>query len=394
VIKINIYIVLFSLLFFSLPGYAQLDSLAKKWADTIKNKLNDVDIPRKTLKDKFLYPHRWYIKQLLAPKTPYFDTTYIKSNNKRLTVTIPVVKKFYGFNFSDLAQKRILRFSPNNYYYLGFNFSNIILSFGFYPGIRFGSKPNKGNTSSKDYQLTIVGRRVITDINYQRYKGFYVLNRGDYQINILNTDNPFIRPDINVFSFGVNTMFIFNFKKYSLRGAFSFTDVQRKSAGSFMLGLYHAYVLFASFDSTIINGQLRPSLSPDLYDINRISLITVGFSGGYGYTYVYKKIIMSAAINIGLGLQKTNYTTIEGQQHSLSLNPSVHLNARGSLRYDNLRFFVGVMSTYDNNYTLNPNLFNIENYISRIMFFSGYRFNIKQNGRKILKALGLIDYAK
>ena len=339
-----------------------------------------------------MYPHRWYVKQLLSPKKPYFDTSYIKTNERRLTLTLPIAKKYYGFNFIDLKSKKSLNFSPNNYYHVGFNFSNIILTFGFYPGIKFGAKADKGTTKSKDIQVTLIGRRVITDVNYQRYSGFYVFNSKDYEINIFNADNIFIRPDLNVFSFGVNTMFVFNYRKYSLRGSFSFTDVQRKSAGSFMLGLYHSYTLFTSFDSTFISTQLRDQFTSDLYNINNISLITVGLSGGYGYTYVYKKLILSSVVNIGIGAQKTNYENTDKKGHTLSINPSVHLNAKAAIRYDNLRFFIGLVSNYDNNYTLNPKLFNTESYIARVLIFSGYRFNIRQNGKKVLKALRLIDY--
>lgn len=394
-IRARPHITLIASFLFPLALQSQIDSLVKNvkdLVDTAKSKLIDEKIPKTTFWEKFMYPHRWYVKQLLAPKIPYFDTSYIKSNKRRLTITIPVAKKYYGFNFIDLREKKALKFSPNNYYHVGFNFSNIILTFGFYPGIKFGAKPNKGITTSRDWQLTIIGRRVITDINYQRYKGFYVFNTKDYELNILDQQEIFIRPDINVFSFGVNTMFIFNYKKYSLRGAFSFTDVQRKSAGSFMTGLYHSYTLFTAFDSTLVTAHLRPLFSPELHDIYRISLITAGLSGGYGYTFVYKKIILSSAINVGFGPQKTNYETKDEKGHTLSINPSAHLNAKGAIRYDNLRFFIGILSSYDNNYTLNPKLFNTESYIARIVVFSGYRFNIKQNGRKALRALGLIDY--
>lgn len=339
-----------------------------------------------------MYPHRWYVKQLLAPKVPYFDTNYIKSNKRKLTITVPVAKKFFGFNFTDLDTRKTLKFSPNNYYHLGFNFSNIILTFGFYPGIKFGAKPDKGSTSSRDWQVTFIGRRVITDVNYQRYRGFYVFNTRDYEVHVLNADNVLIRPDIRAFSIGVNTMFVFNFKKYSLRGAFSFTDVQQRSAGSFMTGLYHAYTLFTSNDSAFVPGSLRSSFNYQLHPVHHISLITVGLSAGYGYTLVYKKIILSTAINLGLGGQKTNYGTLDGNEHSLALNPAVNLNAKAAIRYDNLRFFIGILSSYNNNYTLNPHLFNTENYVARVLIFSGYRFNIKQNGRKVLRAIGLVDY--
>jgi hypothetical protein len=379
----------------SLPKtHAQLDSLAKDLIDSVSAFLIDENIPKRTFKDLFLYPHRWYVKQLLKPTESDFDESYIRSVKHKLTLTLPLAKKFYGFNLRDLTTKKTMRFSPNNYYHLGFNIGNIILNFGFYPGIKFGSKPDKGKTTSKDLQLTLIGRRVVTDISYQDYKGFYLYNQNDFTLNQDESSKVLIRPDIKAFSFGVNTMFVFNFKKYSLRGSFSFTDIQRKSVGSFMAGLYHSYVLLFSSDSSFIPHPLQDYFSDQFYNINRISLITIGLSAGYGYSYVYKKIIVTSLVNVGFAGQKTNYATNEGAGYTLPLSPSVHLDAKAAIRYDNLRFFFGIMSNYSNNYTLNPSLFNTENYTARVVLFCGYRFNIRQNGRRLLRFLGLVDYNK
>ncbi|MBL7932609.1 MAG: DUF4421 family protein [Bacteroidia bacterium] len=372
-------------------SHAQLDSLALKLVDSLKAFLIDEQIPKKTFKDKFMYPHRWYVKQLLKPTNSDLDSTYIRSLKHKLTLALPVAKKYYGFNYTDLGNSKILRFSPNNYYYVGFNIGNIILNFGFYPGIRFGAKPGRGNTRMKDLQLTLIGRRVITDVNYQDYSGFYLFNYRDYSATVPDMNTILIRPDISSFFFGVNTMFVFNYKKYSLRGSFSFTDIQRKSVGSFMAGLYHSYFLGTS-DSSFIPLALRNEFSPELRTINRISIYTLGLSAGYGYSFVYKKIILTAAFNIGAGAQINNYETNDKVGHALPINASLHLNSKAAIRYDNYRFFVGLMSNYSNNYALSPRLFNTETYTARLVLFCGYRFNIKQNGRKVLRTLGLVDY--
>lgn len=386
-------IILLTISFLSHQGFSQLDSLARNLVDTIKHILIVDDIPKKTLGEKLMYPHRWYVKQLLAPKVPAYDTNYIKNQKHKLTITIPVAKKFYGFSLTDLEKKRTMRFSPNNYYHVGFNFSNIILTFGFSPGIKFGAKPNRGNTSSTDFQLTIIGRKVITDLNYQSYNGFYIYNTSDFKISETAGDTIVVRPDINVTSFGINTYYVFNSRKYSLRGAFSFTDVQKKSAGSFMAGVYHSHVVFSSNDSSFIRSPFMNNFSPILRQINQISQISAGLSGGYGYTFViYKKFSYSIAVNLGLGAQKTYYRTIDGHDESFKLNLATNMNAKNALRYDNMRFFVGVLATYDNNFAFNEVMFNNTKYIARVVGFVGYRFNIKKNGRKVLKAFGLVDY--
>ncbi len=378
----------------SMQAHSQIDSLARDLVDTIKTKLIVEEIPKKTAFDIIMYPHRWYVRHLLAPKQVPFDTSYIKSNKRKLTITVPVSKKFYGFNINDLSTGKTLKFSPNNYYHVGFNFSNIILTFGFAPGIKFGAKADKGTTVSKDLQVTVIGTRVITDINIQNYKGFYLYNTKEYELANLNPDTFVVRPDIHVFSFGINTMYVFNPRKYSLRGAFSFTDVQRKSAGSFMAGIYHSHTEFRADDSTFIETPFRDNFSPLLNEIRKITMINLGVSGGYGYTFVYKKLIYSNCVNVGIGEQKTTYYKTDEQAYKKPLTASVHLNAKSSLRYDDLWFFSGVMATYDNNYAFSAREFKTQNYIAKVVFFVGYRFNIKQNGRKVLRAMKLIDYQK
>ncbi len=384
--------VLIIFLGFSVKGFCQLDSIVKAVSDTIISKLIVDDIPKKTFKDKLMYPHRWYVKQLLKPKQTDFDTTYITSHKHKLTITIPFSRKYYGFSVKDLQTNSIARFSPNSNYHIGFNFSNIILTFGFVPAINFGARPERGKTKSVDFQFTLIGKRVITDINYQNYKGFYIHNSADFN-SLAPTLNEFIlRPEINAEAFGVNTMFVYNHKKYSLRGAFSFTDVQRKSSASFMTGLYHSRVVFSSQDSFFIKPPLTAFFSEQVNNINSLSIIDVGVSAGYGYNIVYKRLILSSAFNLGLGAQKTNYKTIYNQSADLAMRAAYHINAKAAIRYDNVRFFVGLLASYDSNFTWQPKEFNVPSYISRTVLFVGYRFNVKQNGRKLLKAMGLVDF--
>ena len=138
--KLKSYLILFLifcvLLLVSQKSNAQVDSIVRSIKDTLVSKLIVDDIPRKTFADKFMYPHRWYVKQLLRPKITDFDTSYIISNKRKLTITLPVTKKYYGFNLNDISKNKKLKFSPNTYYQVGFNFSNILLTFGFSPGIK------------------------------------------------------------------------------------------------------------------------------------------------------------------------------------------------------------------------------------------------------------------
>ncbi|MDF2449033.1 MAG: hypothetical protein K0R26_1537 [Bacteroidota bacterium] len=372
-------------------GTAQVDSLVKALSDTVIKKLIVDDIPKKTFKDKFMYPHRWYIKQLRKRRISDFDTSYMMSNKRKLTITIPASKKYYGVNLIDPDSKKKLKISPNNYYNIGFNFSNIYLTFAFVPPLKFGAKPGRGNTKSTDIQITIIGKRVITDINYQNYRGMYV-HSNKFLESGENEELIDVRSDIKIISYSVNTMYVFNYRKYSLRGAFSFTDVQRKSSGSFMTGFYHSHVDQTSNDSSFLRYPLTPYFPENLHNITNFSVIGAGFSAGYGYTHVRKKILISAALNLGVGGQKTDFSRNNGTSQNVPINATLHLSAKTAIRYDNLRFFTGALGTYDTNYTPFAVSFHSETYQGKIVLFVGYRFNIKQNGEKILRKMKLIDY--
>jgi hypothetical protein len=378
----------------TLTSSAQVDSIARAITDSLKTLLIDDEIPKRTFGDLFMYPHRWYVKQLLKPRQPSYDTSYITTHRKKLNISAAVAKKFYGFSVLDKELGPAYKFQPNTPYHVGFNFSNIIATFGFYPGIHFGSDRNRGSTSARDFQVMFVGTRVITDINYQRYKGMFGFPSRSENVNQFNSPLFTVRPDINVFSFTVNTWYVFNHRKFSLRGAFSFSDIQKKSAGSFMLGLYHSYLLFSSFDSTLLLTPDKKEFSTSLHDIRDVNHITVGLSTGFGYTYVYRHWLLSHALTVGAGLQKTNYSVIEGHGRSLPLNAAFNVNFKGSLRYDRKSYFTGIQFVYNNNYALNSRMFNTENYLGKFLLFAGYRFDLQGKGRKLLKKVGLVDYKK
>ena len=70
-----------------------------------------------------MYSHRWYVKLLLAPNVPDCDTNYIQAIKHRLVFITPPAKKYYGFNINDIHTKKEVKFSPNKYYHVIFNFN-------------------------------------------------------------------------------------------------------------------------------------------------------------------------------------------------------------------------------------------------------------------------------
>ena len=390
--QMKLLLVTISIIFQTHSLHSQIDSIANHLIDKIKNKIEDKRIPKKSFFDKLMYPHRWYVKQLLKPKKIVIDTNYIGNYKQRLTLTLPVVKKFYEFNLRDLVTNHAVKFTPNNYYQVGINFSNIILTFGFYPGIKFGSTPSKVDTKSIDFQVTFIGKKIVTDLNYQNYIGFNTQYYNEVN-NAISIDSLYLqRPNIEISSFGVNSLYVFNGKKYSLRGAFSFTDIQKKSAGSLVMGIYHSNVNLKCKDSTLIINQELNKFTPEFQKIKDIHQSVLGVSMGYGYNLTFHKFTYSIMAIGGIGLQKTSYTNKHYTTTNLPLSFATQLNIKSALRYDTKLFFVGVMATYDRNYSYNNTVFNNDKLIGRVVGFVGYRFKVKTQMKKILTAMKLINY--
>ena len=390
--KLKLFLLILLFLFQNNSLFSQIDSVAIHIIEKVKDKLEDKRIPRKTFFDKIMYPHRWYVKQLLKPRKIVLDTNYIGNYKQRLTLTLPVVKKFYEFNLRDINTNNAVKFTPNNYYQLGLNFSNIILTFGFYPGIKFGSNPSNVATRSVDFQVTFIGKKIVTDINYQNYIGFNTQYYNGTN-NVLNFDSVYLqRPNIELSSIGVNSLYVFNAKKYSLRGAFSFTDIQKKSAGSLVMGVYHSNVTLKTKDSILISNQALDKFTVKFKEIKDINQKVLGISIGYGYNFTFYKFTYSIMAIGGAGIQKTFYTNYDKAIYNLPYSLATQLNVKTALRYDTKYFFIGVMGTYDRNFSFNSSVFNNDKLIGRALGFVGYRFKVKTQMNKILTKMKLINY--
>jgi hypothetical protein len=180
--------------------------------DTIKqNTIHSIfDIPHETLWQKWMWIHRSVAFMITKERKPYFDTAYVKTYKKSVSVTIPLSSRFLRFNLIDWASGSNLNYSPNSTYDLGFSISSRWATFQLLTGARIyeNYKNQKGDTRYHDIQFNIYGTRVTSDVFYQNYKGFYVRNSLSYP-DYSNEFRYAIRPDINAISFGVSSYYNF-----------------------------------------------------------------------------------------------------------------------------------------------------------------------------------------
>ena len=386
-------IIIFRIIFFGLTISCLTSVAQDSLLATTRKPIKSIwDIPHKTLWEKWMWPHRSMVYEITKPHKTNYDTAYIKFYNKQLVLTLPVSTRFLKFSLTDLKSGNKLIFAPNLQYNLGISISSRWATFIFNTGAKlFGENVNsKGKTTYKDYQLNLYGRKVTADIFVQYYNGFYIKNSQSYGNYISN--KPYaIRPDVNALNIEVSSYYVVNNKKFSYRNTFGFTEQQKKSAGSILVGVYYSY--FAA------NGTPSLVMSPFRNSFDSSSFIrtghtqSIGLNLGYIYTLVFlKKCYATASLVQGFGGEQVSYKRDDNSTYNQLVAGTGKLNVRVGLGYDNGNYFIGSMGIFD--YFLFSNSLNSTfNYsFGKFMVYVGYRFSTLKSERKLLHRLKLIDY--
>ncbi len=178
-------------------------------------------------------------------------------------------------------------FTPNYPLNAGVGFAVKNTIFGAQAG--YGFIPLKdndkyGKSKMLDLQLHNYGRKMIFDVFFQNYKGFY------NERKIGEVEDVF--PDMSVMQIGGETTYIFNNERFSSKAAFDLSELQFRSAGSWLLGggIYYFRV-----------KGLKNNEDENTCNVENIQM---GVNGGYGYSWVVNNrwmvsVMAKAGANFG-----------------------------------------------------------------------------------------------
>ncbi|MBD0401277.1 DUF4421 domain-containing protein [Flammeovirga sp. EKP202] len=301
------------------------------------------------------------------------DTTYYKSYNTDLHLRLYSVYKFNSLvvTGNNNNSQRIV-YSPNGNLNLGFGFTyrglgvNIGLNFPFIND----DNDKYGETNKLDMRTYVYGRKVAIDVGVQFYNGFYVTD--SQNLGTPNSKEPTeLRGDMTVNTYGMSTLFVQNYEKFSFRAAFAQTEVQKKTAGSLLYGPYLNFVQIKA-DSSLIpydirdKYQLKNNIVKGLYGSG-------GVMGGYAFSLIMnKRFFFTGALAVGYGLNygNTTYETPNERINEDVWNTGFKLNSRAALGYNNRRYFIGVSAVIES-YNIA-----IEDDSSELYWMGQFRVNI------------------
>jgi hypothetical protein len=264
----------------------------------------------------------------ICAQAQQYDTAYYVSFEQKVTGRFYFSRKFTALQIKNPKEYN-LNYYPNTSLNMGvgatYHWATLNLAYGF--GF-LNPERGRGKTKYLDLQFHSYGRKFVVDVFGQFYKGFYL---GEKQYS---GDNTFYRrPDLRVNLIGTSAQYVVNNKRFSYRASFLQNEWQKKSAGTFLVGV-EAYLGWIKADSTIVPGAIvkeEANIRP-----RRISFFEFGPNVGYAYTRVIHKhffITGSASISLDLG-------------HSVLKDDSHKQKASGFSPNTFLRFFGGYNSKW------------------------------------------------
>lgn len=334
-------LILSAFIFVSANAWAQLD------AEIPENERTPVTEDKDSVR-------RYYIKQF-----PEYFFLY------------PVLKqRSLNFELAKRDRSSSLTFKPNNTYNLGLGvyLFELGLEFSFAIPLQEKSLERFGESKARDIQLNILSKRWGVDAFYQRYTGFYIVDKDNEPL----PTEPFPqRPDIGTKNFGLTGHYVFNNQKFSFRSAYNFSERQLYSGGSFLL--FAALNTFrASADSSIVN-EVRQADFGDHVNFTRLRYTTFSIAPGYTFNLTYNHFFLNTTLALGPAHHWISYHLEDAPatHHDIAINSFV--GARVAIGYNGYRIFGGI-SFISQGSTIRFDHVNFSNNNSVFKILLGYRF--------------------
>ena len=281
-----------------------------------------------------------FLFQSLWSRGQETDSINILDYSDKFLLRVYTISKSNSLTIENQLSEKALRLRPNGATNLGigFNYKRFGLGLAFNTPTSSESERKYGKTKRLDIQGSMYGKKIGGDGFFQAYKGYYNENPEDF--TEWNEDVQPQLTNMRVLSIGVVGFYLFNSDRYSYRAAFVRDEIQLKSAGSFLLGVFGNYDE-SKTDNGFIPEELPDSIRNNI-NIKEFTNLAIGVSAGYAHNFVIKdKFIFGIAVLPGFGYQKVGVEELDGTKGTEE-QPAAQLLTRVGLGYEHKYFFIGL----------------------------------------------------
>jgi len=181
------------------------------------------------------------------------------------------------------------------------------------------------------------------------------------------------RPDVKMIKVASQITYNFNERRYSYRAANFQNELQRKTAGSFLIRLEPFYRYLEAPTKLVPQSRDLVSTYGEQAGLQYVRAPGLLCMPGYGINVamLQGKLFISPIVMIGPGFAVNNYRSDSGEKTSLNLEWSALSSI--SMGYNGTKMYATLRTAYDLYYTsLNPSYLTTTNL--KISLTVGYRF--------------------
>lgn len=306
------------------------------------------------------------------------DNDYFIDYSNQLLLKVMTVVKSNNQQITNTNNYQSIKLKPAGTTSLGVGFNYKWLGLGIAFGLPTSAESDSlyGKTKRFDFQLNIYSKKFVVDAFAQQYKGMYIEN--PKKLTAWTAKKFPQRDSMQTNSVGVAGFYVFNNKKLSYKAAYVRNAVQKKSAGSFLLGGYYNidYAGFEKGATSFFVPNDFPQEVKDTFAINTYKSNNYGISFGYTYTFVFKKKwFINLTVLPGVGAQ--NLIVYNKGIKDVVKEAATRVSGRVAVGYENNDLSVGLTS-FGTTGSFEYNQYEIEPSTENIRFFIAKRFNVKK----------------
>lgn len=274
-----------------------------------------------------------------------------------------------------------LNYEPNDYLVYGVNIRLHWLGLAYSYAPKNLQAKEKSTTTYTNIKISSYGKKIGFDLYYLDYSGYFLGNTKDLSELKLPPKVNYVRDDLNTLNIGTNFYYIFNHKRYSYRSSFIQNEIQKHSAGSFMLNTSVNYYTLRA-DSSIVPRMIAPDKYSAEARIKQGDFYNICLMPGYGHTFVaFKHWFLTLSVFGGVNFQQQHYTSQlhQGERVFDEFEIIPRAMGRAGLGYNSSRFFAGINGVADvYNIPLGKNE-HLNYSVGSASVYLGYHFNLPKS---------------
>lgn len=286
------------------------------------------------------------------------DSTYYKSYPNKLSAGTFIAIRNYALLITPLVDGSVVdtlrsNYQPNASRVVGIslNLDKIGANLSVSIPDNYKSQELYGTTRRIEANLGLYQKKGIVSGQFIATQGFADKNSVNYLDRVLDEDQFYVREDLSVWNVQAAYLHIWNWKRFSARSAFTFSERQLKSAGSFTSSVQFRHFRVGG-DSSIVPYPTRP-FYPRLGNLEQVRFNEIALGPGYAYTYVPAEYWFVHGTFVGKGsIQHQRYReTGRSSEQRVILNPGIDF--RLSTGYSHDYFWIALLfSGYADLYNL------------------------------------------